>query len=64
MMSESVELEERLHMLEAKLATYQVLFDQVNRTCGQGNCNCVGSAHVKQIMKELGLVNTVASGSR
>ena len=40
------------------------LLPLVTKTCGQSNCNCIGSNHIKQLVRDLGITTSVQRGAR
>ena len=50
-----VELEQQVADLHASLALHLQLLPLITATCGRGNCNCVGSRHIKQLIDQAGL---------
>ncbi len=49
------ELLARISALEAELALAKQLIPLVSTTCGRGNCNCVGSNSIKNLIDSAGL---------
>lgn len=45
-------------------AVFEQLLNQVRKTCGQSNCNCVGSNQIKQLVRDLGITTPVQRGAR
>lgn len=44
------ELLARISALEAELALAKQLIPLVSSTCGRGNCNCIGSNSIKNLI--------------
>jgi len=49
------ELLAKIAELEAQLALANQLIPLVSTTCGRGNCNCVGSNSIKNLIDSAGL---------
>lgn len=49
------ELLAKIAELEAQLALANQLIPLVSTTCGRGNCNCVGSNSIKNLIDSVGL---------
>jgi hypothetical protein len=49
------ELLAKIAELEAQLALANQLIPLVSTTCGRGNCNCVGSNSIKNLIDAAGL---------
>lgn len=41
-----------MNQMQATVASLEAIVNQSRKTCGRGNCNCVGSHKVKQLVNE------------
>lgn len=55
------ELEQQVAELQASMALHLQLLPLITNTCGRGNCNCVGSRAIKQLIDQAGLAVPTAS---
>lgn len=58
------QMHDRILELEAQVQLLTQLLPLVTKTCGRGNCNCVGSFEIKKLVDQHGLAAAIAKSGR